>query len=439
MTEWDRVTPDQNSILADRSLIDRVLANPVVELLRDRLNISHIRDGLEIVSTSFVGRIDVDQLRIAIRPKLPMMPLARLVRYAYGLRDLATLEETHAPTTIHGLHDLLIAMLIAEAEELLHRGLARKYVPLRDKLECPRGRILVEELAGEGGIKEARLPCRYFERHVNWHLNEVLRAGLHMAARMTEDRDVRRHLYKLTTEFGDVDQTFGLRAEAIDRAENSLTRLTAAYTSAVAIIRLLRDMQGLDFEAKTDLQRIPGFLFDMNVFFQRLISRFLHDNLRGQHIVDGGSIRTVFAYAPHANPRKRSAPKPRPDYALFRGNSLLGFLDAKYRDVWEKGFPAEWLYQLSVYALASPARISVLLYASMAENASDEQIDLRAPMPWQTGGSSAVVFRPVPLDRLAQLVERRHDAKLLAERSRMAAELALLRPRRLAEGNLQVA
>ena len=177
MMEWDRVTPDQNPILADRSLIDRVLANPVVELLRDRLNISHIRDGLEIVSTSFVGRIDVDQLRIAIRPKLPMMPLACLVRYAYGLRDLTTLEETHAPTTIHGLHDLLIAMLIAEAEELLHRGLARKYVPLRDKLECPRGRILVEELAGEGGIKEARLPCRYFERHVNWHLNEVLRAA----------------------------------------------------------------------------------------------------------------------------------------------------------------------------------------------------------------------------------------------------------------------
>ena len=68
------------------------------------------------------------------------MPLARLLSYAYGLRDVTVIEETRVPTTRHGLHDLLIALLAAEVEELLHRGLARRYVPLSEKLESPRGR-----------------------------------------------------------------------------------------------------------------------------------------------------------------------------------------------------------------------------------------------------------------------------------------------------------
>jgi hypothetical protein len=84
-----------------------------------------------------------------------------------------------------------------------------------------------------------------------------------------------------------------------------------------------------------------------------------------QHIEDERTLRRVFAYAPNANPQDQKAPAPRPDYALFDAAELKGFLDAKYRDVWERRLPADWLYQLSIYALASPTRTSVLLYATM--------------------------------------------------------------------------
>ena len=42
---------------------------------------------------------------------------------------------------------------------------------------------------------------------------------------------------------------------------------------------------------------MPGFLFDMNVFFQRLLSRFLRDNLAGARIADELAIRNLLAYA----------------------------------------------------------------------------------------------------------------------------------------------
>src|SRR4051794_40535381 len=109
LTEWDQVGATEDLRLKRRSLQDDVQARRLAETLRGRLDIREGYEGLEITSSSFVGRVDVGPLRIAITPKLPAMPLARLLRYAYGLRDIAVVEETRAPTTRYGLHDLLIA------------------------------------------------------------------------------------------------------------------------------------------------------------------------------------------------------------------------------------------------------------------------------------------------------------------------------------------
>jgi 5-methylcytosine-specific restriction enzyme subunit McrC len=281
-------------------------------------------------------------------------------------------------------------------------------------------------LIRDGGVREARLPCRYFERHVDWRLNQVLRAGLDVAARMSEDRELQRRVHRLAEVFAEVERKPRLDTAEIDRAERGLTRLTAANAPALAIIRLLHDMLGVAFEPNGELSRMPGFLFDMNIFFQRLLSRFLHENLTTGRIEDEWPIRKVFAYAADANPRRRSAPAPRPDYALFYGKTLRNFLDAKYRDIWEQNLPAEWLYQLSIYALASPAQVSVLLYASMAADAKDQRVDVRSPLFWSTKGSASVILRAVPLQQLANLLDPRQASKK-AERHRLADQLVSLR------------
>jgi 5-methylcytosine-specific restriction enzyme subunit McrC len=187
-------------------------------------------------------------------------------------------------------------------------------------------------------------------------------------------------------------------------------------------------MLGLGFEPEAQLSRSPGFLFDMNQFFQRMLSRFLHENLVNARVDDIWPIRNIFAYAAHANPRQRKAPAPRPDIALISGNTLRGFLDAKYRDIWDRDFPAKWLYQLSIYALASPMRISVMLYGTMSTNARDEQIDVRGPIHGVPHGSSPVIIRPVPLPRLAMLLGPNQTVGLAAERRRLAEQLVALRP-----------
>jgi 5-methylcytosine-specific restriction enzyme subunit McrC len=429
LAEWDQVGPKQDPRLRGLSLAGDMQLRLQVEKLRGRLDIREGYEGLEITSTSFVGRVEAGPLRIAINPKLPAMPLTRLLHYAYGLRDVATVEETRSPTTRHGLHDLLIALLAEEVEELLHRGLARRYVPLVENLASPRGNILVEQLIRRGGVREARLPCRHFERRTDWHLNQVLRAGLEAAAGMAEDRSLRRRVHQLAAAFWDVEQLGTLSAGHIERAERDVSRLTAACGPALTIIRLLQDTQGVTFDPDEVSSPIPGFLFDMNIFFQRLLSRFLHDNLVGSRIEDERAIRSLFAYASNANPKQRRAPAPRPDYALFRDKALHGFVDAKYRDIWDRGLPAEWLYQLSIYALASHNRVSVLLYASMSEMALEERVEVRQPLAAPNEEPASVIVRPVPLPYLAELLDPNRARIRSDERRKLADQLVLLKTR----------
>jgi len=237
--------------------------------------------------------------------------------------------------------------------------------------------------------------------------------------------------------FGVVKQIHRLEVNDIDKAERSLTRLTAANASALTIIRLLRIMQGVAFETTVDSSRTPGFLFDMNHFFQRLLSRFLRENLTDRRIMDERAIGDVFAYSRGANPKGRRAPKPRPDYALFHANKVA-FIDAKYRDIWEKGLPAEWLYQLSIYALGSPFHVSVLLYATMAREARDEQIEIRQPVVWSISGPAYVILRPVLLPRLAELLHPPQNPGLAPVRRHFADDLVNLGVRAPAVGGRSV-
>lgn len=123
------------------------------------------------------------------------------------------------------------------------------------------------------------------------------------------------------------------------------------------------------------------------------------------------------------------APTPRPDFALFHGNTLHGFLDAKYRDTWTRGLPAEWLYQLSIYALSSPARTSLMLYASTSSEACDEKVEIRDPLWRSADASASVVVRPVPLLRLAELVTPERKSSLATERRRWAEQLVTMKHR----------
>jgi 5-methylcytosine-specific restriction enzyme subunit McrC len=186
-----------------------------------------------------------------------------------------------------------------------------------------------------------------------------------------------------------------------------MDRRTTAYEGAFKLIAILLRCEGVSLDGEKERLRLPGFLFDINRFFQSLISRFLHDNLGDCEVQDEFRLKELFTYDPDRNPHKRKAPIQKPDFVIRRDGRIAAILDAKYRDLWEKSLPREMLYQLALYALGQRGlgRKAVILYPTLSSEAREQAILIREPV---SGASQAeVVLRPVNLLRLEGLLRVR--------------------------------
>lgn len=88
-----------------------------------------------------MGSVQIGNLRLSILPKITGLPLLRLIRYAYNLREIDMFESLEFGTEGGGFQDLLIHQLVIEVNELIHKGLNRNYERMEERLQSPRGRI----------------------------------------------------------------------------------------------------------------------------------------------------------------------------------------------------------------------------------------------------------------------------------------------------------
>jgi 5-methylcytosine-specific restriction enzyme subunit McrC len=422
--EWEECSPVTTPALAGQSFDAAPSSRSLAErmTLKDILHVTELRNGLTVTATSYVGRVALGALQITVRPKIDVDILRTLLRYAYGLRNLATFAGANQALQAGTFQDLLIVQLAAEVTELEARGLHRSYVPQEEMLAAPRGRIDLQRMAQQGGVISASLPCRHHPRLEDTPPNQILLAGLRLAARLTDDLLLRTRLRRLAARMAEHVSVFPLTAKSLAAARRRLNRMTAAYEPAFDLIALLLEGTGVSLEDAEQSLALPGFLFDMNLFFEALLTRFLTTNLPGCQVHSQFRLRDMMRYLPEANPLHRQAPTPRPDIVIRQGGKTVAMLDTKYRDLWNKPLPRDMLYQLAIYALSrDQVREATILYPSTGGMQRDQVIEIREP----TFGSqrARVILRAVDLPRLAAAIEMRG---IYGDRNRqaMAARLA---------------
>ncbi|MBK6514511.1 MAG: hypothetical protein IPG04_10425 [Polyangiaceae bacterium] len=316
LREWSTEEPNDGSVLLGLRLDGAAERRAAADLARaGRLTIEELAAGLRVRTSSFVGRVQLGSLTVTIEPKLAKDALLTLVRYAYGLRDVVRDGTTSFATSGALLPDLLAAQLLGEVGELVARGLPRRYVERAEELSLPRGRIDVGALARRAA-PATTLPCRHHPRSADHPVIQALRAGLGLAAEIATDGDLRVALRRLAARLGVEVQSVPLTRARLMRAQRGLTRLEATAAPALELIGLLLDGQAVTLDDETTV-RLPGFLFDMNRFFQALVGRFLRQHLPGCQVVDERALTGLLRYAPDANPRgaarARTSPRLRGD------------------------------------------------------------------------------------------------------------------------------
>jgi 5-methylcytosine-specific restriction enzyme subunit McrC len=246
----------------------------------DKLEILQLRSGIQIRATSWVGRIVLGDLAITVHPKINGAPLLNLLRYAYSLRDLQTFTPTGFDTSTEAFQDLIVEQLANEAAELLSRGLHRDYLRFSAELASPAGRIDFGQVAHALATAKPSIACTYYNRSEAVLLNRVLLAGLRLAARVGTDSQLVARVVRLAQILETSIPAMRLTKMDMDDAHRVIDRRSTAYSSALTLIDLLLNGMGISMTTEAaDPVQMPGFLFDMNRFFQSLISRFLHEEL----------------------------------------------------------------------------------------------------------------------------------------------------------------
>jgi 5-methylcytosine-specific restriction enzyme subunit McrC len=408
LSEWDELLPASSgagSVLAGLSFgADTQARARASELSKAGVvSVTERLDGLAVETWSFVGRLAIGPLDLTIIPKISWGRWLTLIGYALRLRGLVRAEHLNIQVAAVPLHDVIILELVAEARDLLARGLHREYVRRRARLTTPRGRIDFAHIGRNGGIVEPSVMCRFTRRSDDSPLNQALQAGLRFAARRADDRGLRADARKLAQE---LERTVGaglLSVELLRSAGAALDRRTRRYEAALRLIHLLIEGEAVTLEDDLGQQRVtlPGFALDMNRIWQQLLARVLLEWSDGVEVREEFALRGVFQQNPDY-PLRRRVPTPRPDFAAFVKGHLIAFLDAKYRDLWERPLPREMLYQLSLYAMAQGGGAAAILYPSDSAQAIEQRLDIRNPLSPVIHAS--VALRPVPLATLEALI-----------------------------------
>lgn len=378
------------------------------QLPRNAFRVREVAGEVELRAQAHVGRIRLGGLTITVLPKVADRTLIRLFSYAYGLDDLHLTDPTPYPGGAL-LQDLLAEQLRRRAREILDRGLHRSYRRVAFDLAAPRGRIDIAALARRSPLLQATLPCFDHPRVLDHPLHRALLAGLRLAAGLVAHAGLRAQLRELAARLGDEVAEVPLTRALLNAARRGVHRLVEHYRPALQLIELLYAGSGMEMRPSAPAIVAPGFLFNMNHFFQALVLRLLQDNLSGCEVQSERTLRGLYRWAKPRLPG-RSHPRPRPDFTVIKGDERV-LLDAKYRDLSSTPLPREMLYQLSVYAMSQGTGGAAAMIYPVPEPRMllEERLDLFDRLA--SGPRASVYLRALPLAELAASIEAGPDGE----------------------------
>ncbi|BFU45751.1 McrC family protein [Krasilnikovia sp. MM14-A1004] len=309
----------------------------------------------EITTTAWVGVIQFHHCTVNVVPKAAGGNLAvlEMLDYASGINALRELR-AHRRIDAHGVHlrDLVCLMLARDSDEILRQGPSRNYVTREHALPTLRGRVLADRQIRRRFGQLDQLECRYDELETDHLDNQLLAAGLNVAARIASAADVRMLARRVAADFSGLCDPADLDPNDVTTRLH-YTRHNEHYRSAHSWSILL-----LQAAAVTDMygggqSRCPVFLLDMNRLFEDFTTRLVEDALSGRDVQVRPQARHRSVLLDETTGRSHGSVIP--DLLLARGTGRRAWrraVDAKYKLYSERNLDPSDIYQTFLYAQA---------------------------------------------------------------------------------------
>ena len=306
--------------------------------------------------SSYVGAVNIGELAVVVRPKVPIDRVMFLIVYAMDPKDWRrdSIELARAD-------DVLEAIALAFAHrtrQAIQRGLLQGYRREEDALNTVRGRVRFGEQIGRRFGVPLPIEVAFDEFTEDIEKNRLLKTAIHrLGHTFIRSEAARQEVRRLRPAF----TTVGLgsyRRGALP--EVRYTRLDEHYRPAVELARLIIENSSLELLHG----KVAGgaLLVDMNKVFERFLYVALREALglperlwRHEEVLtlDEGcriSMKPDLSWWP-PGPTKNVA---RP---LFVG-------DAKYKKLKPQGFEHADIYQMLAYCTAADLPSGLLVYAA---------------------------------------------------------------------------
>ena len=350
-----------------------------------------------------VGAFELGDLSVFIRPKLDIPKLIFIACYAMDAFELREGERFHFAEA-ETLPDAMALSLWVAARRAFERGLLHGYRTEEESLYTVRGRIRMGDQIRRRFSMPFPVEVRYDEFTEDIVANRLVKAAAWQLGRMRlRSPKARDGLREVAARLGNVS----LVEFAHDVPEVRFDRLNERYREVVTLSRLV--LRRRLFESGRGGVSAPGFHMDMNVVFQRFVTRALREAL-------GVSDRTLRSDAELGGGHRISLAEDgrirlKPDLSWWDGPRCTFVGDAKYKHI-KTNVPNADLYQLLAYATALDLPGGLLIYAKGERRPASYRVRhagkcLEIAEVDLTSDADALLSR---MRKLAKRVERIRDA-----------------------------
>lgn len=307
----------------------------------------------DLTPGSTIGAIQLADLAIEIRPKIPIDRVLFLLSYLVDPKNWNSTGFDFSERD--SLVEAIIPGFVRQVERAFYPDILQGYREEEDSLMTVRGRIRFDDQLRRRYGLVPPVECRFDEFTEDIEVNRLIKAALVRLKGLRIRSGSARRVLRAFDSLLETVQLVNYDPRALP--EVSFNRLNARYKPAVEIAKLV--LQWGSFELGHGKIRATTFLVDMNKVFETFVIIALREALRlSETAFPKGAWRKGLVLDEAERVRLQ------PDVSWWDGLACSFVGDVKYKKVQAEGILHPDLYQLLAYTVATQLPVGLLIYAA---------------------------------------------------------------------------